>query len=58
MEQIAQKLQLQPYVPPPNLTLDDGWSLFEDRPGRPGYIATRPGATLSMRVRFGAARLL
>ncbi|CAK0883731.1 unnamed protein product [Prorocentrum cordatum] len=30
-----------------------GWSLAEDVPGRPGWISTNVGATLSFRVRFG-----
>lgn len=31
----------------------DGWSFFEDRPGKPGYIATTVGSRLRLPLRFG-----
>ena len=34
------------------------WDLLEDRPGKPGWIATRAGATMDFRVRFGAIPFL
>ncbi|CAK0802355.1 unnamed protein product [Prorocentrum cordatum] len=35
-----------------------GWSLAEDVPGRPGWISTRVGSTISFRVRFGHRAVL
>mmetsp|Transcript_86462 Transcript_86462/g.209656 ORF Transcript_86462/g.209656 Transcript_86462/m.209656 type:complete len:480 (-) Transcript_86462:148-1587(-) len=31
-----------------------GWRLFEDRPGKPGWIATEEGANITFKVRFAA----
>ena len=36
----------------------EGWRLFEDRAGRPGWIATQVGATIVFPVRFGQEPLL
>ena len=33
--------------------VSDGWRLFEDRPGKPGWISESPNATISFPQRFG-----
>ena len=33
--------------------LGGGWALMEDRPGKPGFISSAPGAVLRLPVRFG-----
>eukprot|EP00408_Alexandrium_pacificum_P068805 CAMPEP_0171180324 /NCGR_PEP_ID=MMETSP0790-20130122/13699_1 /TAXON_ID=2925 /ORGANISM="Alexandrium catenella, Strain OF101" /LENGTH=325 /DNA_ID=CAMNT_0011645255 /DNA_START=180 /DNA_END=1157 /DNA_ORIENTATION=- len=38
----------------PQPTEVDGWRLFEDRPGKPGWISEKPGAVMSFRLSFGA----
>ena len=30
------------------------WTLYEDRPGKPGWIARRPGASMKLRLSFGS----
>jgi lysophospholipase L1-like esterase len=33
--------------------VSNGWRLFEDRPGKPGWISESPNATISFPLRFG-----
>mmetsp|Transcript_5707 Transcript_5707/g.16556 ORF Transcript_5707/g.16556 Transcript_5707/m.16556 type:complete len:539 (+) Transcript_5707:54-1670(+) len=33
--------------------LGEGWSLYEDRPGKPGWISERSGARIAFPLRFG-----
>eukprot|EP00978_Attheya_sp_CCMP212_P028011 scaffold95494_cov35-Attheya_sp.AAC.1 len=39
-------------------TNNTGWSLYEDKPGRPGWIATQKGSTLQFPVQFGDQPML
>jgi hypothetical protein len=43
--------------PQPNVVSGD-WKVCEDRPGRPGWIATRQGSTIKFPVRFGTQGIL
>jgi len=37
-------------------TLSGKWRLFEDKPGRPGWITTKVGSTILFPIRFGRVR--
>lgn len=39
-------------------TIHSGWRLFEDRPGKPGWIATTPGAKIQFQLEFGSEKLI
>ena len=41
-------------LPSPNISLDGSWRLYEDRPGKPGWIAQKRGDWLTFPVRFSA----
>uniref|UniRef100_A0A7S1SFY0 SGNH hydrolase-type esterase domain-containing protein n=1 Tax=Alexandrium catenella TaxID=2925 RepID=A0A7S1SFY0_ALECA len=36
-----------------NVEMTGGWALYEDRPGKPGWISETPGSRMAMNVKFG-----
>lgn len=43
------------FAPPTEgVSSDTGWALYEDRPGKPGWISSEDGAVLTFDVKFGA----